>query len=152
MKKLLYLLLTVTLFSSCVKQKDVDHAYNTAFAGKHDLRKLNVKSTTTKQISASYFLIAGSLSGSETTSVKVRFYFKNYRGEFQFVETSLRTIDIQIEDSIIVPYITFVYIPDPNMGYGTDPRYINDHESWSRIIIHCKESDFQPDININDLK
>lgn len=157
MKKLLYLLLTVTLFSSCVKQKDVDHAKNVVMAGKHELRKFNVKSSNIKESSASYFLIMGSFSSKETNDVKVRFYFLNYKGEYQFAESPLTNITIRIEN-VVVPYITFDY-SDPNYvadkfvpstEVSTVSRYVS--KGYFKIIIHCKESDFQPDININDLK
>jgi len=74
------------------------------------------------------------------------------------LEKESKEVYIKIED-VGKPYITFETNCYINDNYD-DSDYYNicnpsDNYLYGKIIkttIHCKESDFQPDININDLK
>jgi hypothetical protein len=118
------------------------------FKGNHELKKFNIKTSTTTTQSAFFFLVVGGYDSKTTTNTNVRMYFKNCKGLYEFLEVPLNHIQIQI-DSIIIPYIVFDCNKDVlNRG---DVMGHNLPESLP-IILHCKESDFTPEININDIR
>lgn len=117
---------------------------------KHPLRKFNVKTTTSEHSSASFFLVMGGYSSSKSEQTNVRFYFRNCKGEYQFQEIPIGKIRIKTDSTITVPFVTF------DVGGISNPQnrcYDLDYE-WriSSATIYCKETDFQPEININDLR
>src|SRR6185295_7607791 len=69
------------------------HVFDKVLGGKHELRKFNVKSTTSTTASAWYFLVAGGYSQNTHEKCTIRFYFKNYRGEYQFYEGDYQRIN-----------------------------------------------------------
>jgi hypothetical protein len=109
---------------------------------KHALRKFNVKSSTSEHASARFFLLAGGYSSSKSERVTVRMYYQNCNKEYQFLEVPLSQVKVKI-DTVEVPYITLHNIRECNSMYFAYDSY---------LVIHCKESEFQPEININDLK
>lgn len=113
---------------------------------KHELRKFNVKNSISGHSSAWYFLVAGGYESGLTEKTTIRFYYKNCNGEFQFLDLPLTDVRIKI-DTVEKPYAIF------NMEYAsvkcTSVKY--DFEV-NYVTIHCKEQDFQPEININDLR
>lgn len=124
--------------------------YEKVLGGKHELRKFNVKTTTAQNASAWCFLVMGGYANSTTRSSVVRFYFLNHRGEYQLLELPLNDVNIKIDSTIKNPYVKFFW---HEMG-------VRDESEWRMMfkynltgaVIYCKESDFRPEININDLK
>jgi hypothetical protein len=115
---------------------------------KHALRKFNIKTTSKETSSASYFLVMGSYSSSKTEFTTGRFYYQNCLGEFQLMELPLNRIRIKI-DSTQAPFVEI------------KPEFINKYRKCYEILdgyyvesvtIHCGDSDFQPEISINDLR
>lgn len=140
MKYYIIIICTALSLSSC----DVNYIRD---QHKHELRKFNVKNTVGQNSSAWYFLVMGGYSSSKTENTKVRFYFKNCSGEFQFMELSLEEVKVQI-DTTNNPFVTFEF-----SNSGTE-RTCTDRGTWNVrfATIHCSERDFQPEININDLR
>ena len=145
--KYLIILLLSTLLISCSPTEEVQKAMN----HRNTLRKLNVSTTTTKSSSAYFLLIGGGYSSHESTNTTVRFYFLNWKDEYQLMERPLTNVNIKIDSTVTEPYVTFEW---SGMESSNVPEMRSDIYEWHvrRATIHCKDSDFQPDININDLK
>jgi hypothetical protein len=147
--KLIYLLLiiVVTTMVSCscseLEKDTTTVKYEKFLGGNHILRKINVKDKTESHASGSYFLIMGGFSASTKTYTTVRFYFLNNKGEFQFMEKLIDEVNIKIDSTVTQPYVTFEW-----GEYYSKPSY----ECVTKVIVHCKDSEFKPEININDLK
>lgn len=116
---------------------------------KHTLRKFNVKTSTSQSASAWYFYVAGGYSSHTSEKTTVRFYFKNCKGEYQFMEMDLGKVRIKI-DSVQEPYVIIVPAYSQDKCFDIDAG----HSDWEirSATVYCKESDFQPEININDLR
>jgi hypothetical protein len=121
--------------------------YNEILGGEHELRKFNIKTTTSSSSSAWFFVVAGGYSSREVSETKIRFYFKNYRGEFEFMEKNFDEVNIKIDNTVIIPFVKFYW----NVIGGGAENSIYKY-NVTKVILYCKESDFQPEININDLK
>jgi len=122
---------------------------DTILSGKHELRKFNVKDITSTSSRATFFLLCGTYSSETIQSTEVRFYFKNYNNEYQLMIKPITSVNIKIDNSVTIPYIKFYW----NSGdhYYTDIFSIYD-ECITKVVIYCKDSDFIPEININNLK
>lgn len=130
-------------FSACAEYKKEDTKQEGI---KHELRKFNIKTSMNESESAFYFLVMGGYSSSKSEQAKVRFYFKNCLGEYQFMELELKKIRIKI-DSTQSPYVVIKPV------YNNDKCYeMQDEWKISSATIHCKETDFKTEININDLR
>jgi hypothetical protein len=140
------LFLILVLCTSCVQRVDPEEDESTH---KHLLRKFNVKTSTSSGSSAWYFLVAGGYSSHDYRETNVRFYFLNCRDEYQFMELPLNNVRIQI-DSVQHPYATFTM--DRKYNSRCFDVHILPGTYIDNVTIHCNESDFQPEININDLK
>lgn len=121
---------------------------NKYLGGNHELRKFNVKTTQSTENSGWFLLIGGGYSSRTISETTVRFYFLNYGNEYQLMEIPLNQVTIKIDNKIQIPYVIFKWI---------NPIYvINDwrdcYQYVYSIIVFCKNTDFQPEININDLK
>lgn len=157
MKKLLILYFSIpTLFPviillstmiACSNYQDDSKRFQKVLGNNHELRKFNVKTTTSSSTSAWYFLVMGGYSSETTSDTKVRFYFMNYKGEFQLMEMRLNEINIKIDSTAKVPYVKFDW-RQPDYEVSEE----NIYDFVERAVICCKENDFQPQININDLK
>jgi hypothetical protein len=79
-------------------------------------------------------------------------YFKNYIGQYEFLEIPLTKVQIKIDTLVTIPYITFDYTKDSFYNMIMNDSDNRNYLPYMKIIIHCKESDFMPEININDLK
>lgn len=145
MKKIITFITLILSLTSC----ETNNAFiKKVLSGKHELRKLSTKTVTEEYASGTYFLIMGSMSYSKTENTTIRFYFKNHRGEFQFMEKPFNEVNIKIEPTLIKPYITFNY--DSGEGaYNEESVYSYYVNS---VVIHCNEEDFQPSVDINSLK
>ncbi len=144
------LMVIVFEFPSCqFESKQNRDIYQKVLGGKHDLRKFNVKTTTSQNVSAWYFLVMGGYSASTYNRSLVRFYFLNYKGEYQLKEMPLNQVNIKIDTSANKPFVKFYY----NITGRSEEQWGNMYDfDVTKAVIYCKESDFQPEININDLK
>lgn len=113
---------------------------------KHELRKFNVKTSTTEQSSGWYFLVMGGYTSNKYEETKVRFYFKNCEGVYQFQELPLRKIRIKLDSTVVVPYICFDLDNENGKCYNLQVDW-----QVTSATIYCTEKDFQPEININTL-
>lgn len=150
MKKLLLLFISIFLLLSCgdSNENKID-AQKEVLGGKHLLRKFNVKTTTTTSSSGAFFLVVGGYSSYTTEQSIVRFYFLNYNGEYQLMEKYLNDVNIKIDSTVKEPYVKFYWIKRIRTINEFNSMYNND---VTRVVIYCKDSDFQPELNINDLK
>jgi len=145
MKNLLIALIICTAFYSC-KQDNRESIESYYLKGKHELRKFNVK-TSERTISSGYWLLIGGSYNSESKEEsKIRFYFKTINSEYVFKELDFTKVYIKIDSSAITPYVKFFWI-----NGGIDEHSVYD-ESISRCVIYCKEKDFTPEVNINQLQ
>lgn len=117
-------------------------------SGKHELRKFNVKSTKNSESSGSWFLVIGSYSSKTTEESKIRFYFKTIDDEYVFKEMDFNKVNIKIDSLATIPYVKFYW---KYCGASTTGNSIYE-SAITRAVIHCREEDFQPEININDLQ
>lgn len=152
MKKLLLLPL-LWLISSCVERKvDVDPY----LAGNHELRRLSsIERKTPSTLSASYFLFWGSMSGKgESSESYVGFSWKNKSNEYVLSRVESSKVRLKFEQKTDRPYVTFGYDPVIISKRTND---VNANLAWivsseiDYIVIHCKESDYSPDFNAQDI-
>ena len=122
--------------------------YEQLLSGKHELRKFNIKSTTTTESSGCWFFVVGSYSSKTTEESKIRFYFKTIKDEYIFKEMSFDKVIIKIDSTATIPYVKF-YWNNYGEAYNGYAIYEN---AITRAVIYCKEEDFQPEININELR
>ena len=114
--------------------------------GKHELRKFNIKSSTETSSGGWWFIIAGSYSSKTISEQSVRFYFKAVNGEYILKEMPLNEVNIKIDSTANIPYVKFYYKDYNYHGYDIYEYCI------TRVVIYCKDDDFRPEININELK
>lgn len=140
------LLLSCSLFSCSNKNKV--NEYEQLLSGKHELRKFNVKSTTNTQSSGYWFFVVGSYNSKTIEESKIRFYFMTINGEYVFKEMNFNKVNVKIDSTARIPYIKF-YWKNLGSSYSGNAIYEN---AITRAVIYCKEEDFQPEININELQ
>lgn len=145
-KAFFILLVSCCLFSCSSETKT--NEYEQLLSGKHELRKFNVKSTTKTQSNGCWFFVVGSYSSKTTQESKIRFYFKTIKGEYVFKEMEFNKVNIKIDSSANNPYVKF-YWKNRGSVYSGNLIYEN---AITRAVIYCKEEDFQPEININELR
>lgn len=125
------------------------------FSGTFKLRKIGMQTSTetTSDSKGSFFLFMGSYSSSSKSQTinKVRICFLNFRNEYEFKEFDIDNCTIKIDNSIDVPYIKFRYNKDLSPYYYGGSYENRSKSVVSGIIIHRKDSDFKPNININTL-
>ena len=114
--------------------------------GKHELRKFNIKSSTETSSGGWWFIITGAYSSKTISEQSVRFYFKAVNGEYILKEMPLNKVNIKIDSTANIPYVKFYY-----KDYNFHGHDIYDY-SITRVVIYCKDDDFRPEININELK
>lgn len=132
MRNLLFSLLMLCVLGGCYS----DQEEKQLMSYKHELRKFNV-SNQKNASNGWYFVVVGGYTGNSETTI-VRLYAKDNDGSFTLIEAPLKAIKVKIED-IKTPYLT----------KGCASRMIDGCYSY---VIHCRESDFQPEININQLR
>jgi len=115
---------------------------------KHELRKFNVKTSIKTEQRGVWFFVLGSYSSKTTEESKIRFYFKSIKDEYIFKEMNFNKVNIKIDSTAKIPYVKFYW---KNHGTTYQGNGIYEH-AITRVVIYCKEEDFQPEININELK
>lgn len=149
MKTLFYLSLFLLSICSCDLNSHSEENHQKVLGGNHELRKFNVRSKTTHYTHEYFFLVVGGYGSEDITDTKVRFYFKNHFGAYQFMERDFEDVTIKTDSTITTPYIRFYWSKsDRDLD---EWRQMYDYDVTG-IVIHCHERDFQPEININDLK
>jgi hypothetical protein len=123
-------------------------AFIQTFSGNHELRKLKVNKETNSEWNASYFLIGGSASGKTVSDTKVSFSWKLNNNEYIISDIALDKIRLVLDDSVKNPYIKFKY---KNTNVNIDDIQLVIDYYIDYIVVHCKESDFPVELNINDL-
>jgi len=149
MKKIFYAIVILFIASSC-RDSNKNNAYENVLGGKHELRKFNVKTLNQTSSSGYYFLVAGGYSSETVENSVVRFYFKNYRDEYQLLEMPITKVNVKIDSTTIKPYVKFYWSEEGR--YGVNEWQKMYERSITRAVIFCRDSDFQPEINIDDLK
>ena len=147
--KYILILLTTLLLTSCSNKETVDFLNKQQFK----LKKFNVKEENKSTSSAYFLLIGGSYSSETVSQTSVRFYFLNHKKQYQFHKVLLEDVRIVTDSMITEPYIQFMFYDgalDSYIGNPLDMKLVYDHAYL--VIIHCKESDFVTDLNINNLK
>lgn len=153
MKKLILILLLgiILIILSCISNPEFKEI-NKIYGDKYELRKFNVKTTTSTEAFGYFFIIVGEYNSKTTESTNARMYYKNYIGQYEFLEMPLNKVQIKIDTLVTIPYITFDYNKDSFFDMIVNDSDNNNYLPYMKIIIHCKESDFMPEINIADLK
>ncbi len=116
--------------------------------GNHELRSFNVKTKTSNEWSASYFLVLGGASGSTTTETYIRFAWKNNNDEYVISNISINKIRIKIDNTIDKPYVKFrwksAYLSHSDMEYIIRCKVIY-------MVVVCKEEDYPINIDLSKL-
>lgn len=142
-------LLTILIFSNCTDSyvAEEDKIINALESEKFPLRKLLIKSSQESHVSGSYFLIVGSMSGSSKEVTKIKFYFLDWSGTYQFHETYLPNVYVKIDNTVDIPYVKFKFkgycYPYSIIKYGGHDLHVK------KIILTCNESQFTPEFNMN---
>lgn len=123
-------------------------AFIQTFSGNHELRKLKVNKETNSEWNASYFLIGGSASGKTLSDTKVSFSWKLNNNEYIISDIRLNKIRLVLDDSVKNPYIKFKY-KNTNVDIDNIQLVIDYYIDY--VVVHCKESDFPVELNINEL-
>ena len=64
---------------------------------------------------------------------RIRFYFLNARGEYQFMEKTLDKVNVKYDESVSVPYVRFYWNPMMTLNY----------DAVTRVVIFCKAEDIK---------
>jgi hypothetical protein len=157
MKKLiLFSLIALVLafvFSGCVSEKRKNESYaiiayaTKVFKSEHELRKMINYTSQEGNISGSFFLFSGSMSGSSSTEVKVSFAWKHPSGDYFNTTLNLDKIKVRLEESCTKPTVSFDYWSGfPSIAYLNDISYVN----WSitSATITCNPSQWSVDVQL----
>lgn len=143
------ILLIVGCCTSENKNEPAPNPYEKILGGEHPLRKFNVNNSIENKVDAWYFLVVGQYSSQNIENTKVRFYFLNCKNEYQLLEFPLEKVNIKVDTNAMVPFVKFYWNNHNRDETQYNQMYEND---ITRVVIHCRENDFQPSININNLK
>lgn len=108
MKNVIYLLTLIIAISSCDIESSVEK-----YTVKIPLRQLIKSESKVKSSSASFFLVAGVASSSETQKTVVKM-MGNVGGYYRLIQFDLMEARIKIDDSINKPYMVIRYSSDRN--------------------------------------
>ena len=147
-KILIMLFISFVLYSCNNDNNNEDNISETErlLNGKHELRKFNIKSSTETSSGGWWFIITGAYSSKTISEQSVRFYFKAVNGEYILKEMPLNKVNIKIDSTANIPYVKFYY-----KDYNCHGHDIYEY-CITRVVIYCKDDDFRPEININELK
>lgn len=161
MKKIIYILLSVLLLTSCDStppEKIVK--LDKFFSGNHKLRKFNKgEEIIQTPLTAKYFLFFATAEGSSEQKINyIAFSWQdNTTGEYIFSKVILSDVRVKFHDNLKEPYVTFRY---NNSSYLLDTRSYEDVANSSDVIgnlitnvtVHCTEDDYPVNNNINQLE
>lgn len=155
MKNLLFALLATILLFSCnwdKEQKDFERY----FKGNKELRRISQQEVKTPQtFSASYFLFFGSAESSGGDKINyIAFSWKNADGEYVLSKVPIEKTRIKFDENAKTPYITFGYNDEPWVGNEQSVNADINHQieiNIDYIVIHCRESDYSPNINTQNI-
>lgn len=146
MKKILFLILGVILFTSCKNLTTKDYV-----SSKMPLRQLVKSVDTSKQSRGSYFLIAASFQSSEVKVTKVKMYVLA-EGIYSYQEYNISDVKIKIDDTIKIPYLYINYKNTQKLNDLTILDPVNQLYITPLIVLVCPEK-YLPEqllpININ---
>lgn len=151
MKKLIWIPL-LCLFGCEAIDKQIKEC-NDFYGGRHLLRKFSSQEKVTpSSASASYFLVWGSASykGEEKESY-IAFSWKSKTGEYILSKVPMEKVRVKFDNSAKVPYVTISISGCEGNNPNNDLLYIMEYR-LNYVVVHCKETDYPTDINVNDLK
>lgn len=135
-----------TISSSCSRSDKIEECVQMLY-GNHELRRFNIRSSEITKSSGTWFLVSGSYNSETKEDSKIRFYFKTIRGEYIFKELDFNNVIIKIDSLAENPYVRFYW--SKCESYPTTEIY---EKAITRAVIYCKDEDFSPEVNINDLR
>lgn len=144
-QKIILLVAAISLFSctDTIKTETCDDL----LAGSHELRRFNVRYSTKTESTGSWFLVVGSYSSTTTEESRIRFYFKNIRNEYVFKEMAFEDVYVNVDSNVQHPYVKFYWL---EKCYYTG-NYCYDN-AITKAVIYCRDDDFIPEININEMR
>ena len=158
MKKLIILILAPFILSCQSANADGDDAksFNQFYEGKHNLRKFSSQEMkTAATASASYFLFWGSAQykGDEKNTV-IAFSWQSKNGEYILSKIPMSKARVRFDNQDKSPYITFSIDKYAFRGKRNADETVEETINYylNYVVIHCKESDYPTDVNINDIK
>lgn len=114
--------------------------------GEHQLRKMAERTDVNSNISASFFLFIGDLSGTTTTTVSVKFAWKMNDGVYALSSLPLEKIRIKLDEKATTPTIKFRW--RRYISGGTPQiQYLMDHYV-SYAVVTVRESDWPVQVNL----
>ena len=105
MKKLILLLITVLILTSC------GQPYTDRHTTKIPLRQLVKSETKETYSSASFFLIAGSANSGTYTTTDVK-AMGAVDGEYRYLQMDFQKIRIKLDNTVKIPYVIINYRDD----------------------------------------
>lgn len=132
MKKLLLLIITVILFTSCKDMTDKVFKTDT-----FELRQLVNNEVLNQKTYGSYFLITASYR-SETERNDIVKVFAKVDGAYRLIKFNLEDVRIVIDNSLTKPYLQYKYTFHKQL---TNDKVIefDEYDSDFVPIIHCAE-------------
>lgn len=146
MRKLLVVLLALTMIGCNIEDNIRLSNTGELLKGKHILRKFRVKTTKEKRWSGSYFLIGGSAGGGTYTSTDVSFSFQLPDSSYAMATLPFQSIRVKLDSTITKPYVTFKWDRSRTDNIQSIMKWNVKH-----MVVHCKEEDFPMDVQINQL-
>lgn len=155
----IFLILLIPFFIGCEASDPngkIAKEFNSFYGGHHDLRKFSSQEIkTASSASASYFLFWGSASfkGEESSAI-IAFSWKSNNGEYILSKIPMSKVRVKFDNNKTAPYVTFSIDKFAFMNSGLADECVESTMNYklNYVIIHCKESDYPTDININDIK
>jgi hypothetical protein len=131
MKKLILLLVTILLLTSCQFTP-----YTDRHTKKIPLRQLVKSETKESYSSASFFLIAGSASSGTYTNTDVK-AMGAVDGEYRYLQMDFQKVRIKLDNTIKIPYVIINY----NNDHENDINYLLEYEyNIDSYTIVCPEN------------
>lgn len=157
MKKL-FILILVPFIMSCTDTSlkgELAKSFNSFYEGNHTLRKFSSQEMkTASSASASYFLFWGSADykGEGKTTV-IAFSWQSKNGEYILSKIPMNKVRVKFDNQNKPPYVTFSIDKYAYMSYDLADESVDYTLQYklNYVIIHCKESDYPTDVNINDI-
>lgn len=144
MKIKIFILCSIVFFA-CKKSENMSRT-GQLLKGNHELRKFKITSEEGYRWSASYFIIAGSGSGSNYSDTKASFSWKLNNGEYAISEIELGKIRIKIDSTVCNPYVKFNW----QESSISDLEYIFSRK-LNYMVITCTEDDYPINIDLTKL-
>jgi hypothetical protein len=127
MKKLILLLITVLLLTSCQFVP-----YTDRHTKKIPLRQLVKSETKETYSSASFFLIAGSASSGTYTTTDVK-AMGAVDGEYRYLQMDFQKVRIKLDNTVKIPYVIINYRDDHDEDINNLLKYEYNIDSYTIV-------------------